>query len=1061
MLDGLDNESLDSPVEENSSPQFSRSAFVAKPSGTPKSDHQVQKRALHETKAKLDCARKDLALKDQAAIAANDMLYDLRAKLSEVSSAAKKRQADAAAREASLEESLQLARQRLAEEKHRAAKSLEDQSRSRAALATEQAALASASAAKEAALERCLIDERKQRMRAEDREQAERAARAHAEAELAHAVERGRAEMKARLLEAQRGHEIAKSALEATKLELSSLSDKSLALARQVDDGTRALAEAARREAAAQSSLAAVQAQLSKERHEAGAFRDAQQAAIRKHAEAQEALAQACFQGEVAAAQAAARLEVSEAAARVAWSAAETAKARAAEACARREAMQTERDAASSAEAGLRSRMEELLAKMSFAEDLGRNLESSRSALNAAAAREQAAETARAAVDAELVEVRTALRLETSKLVEARTMLESTAAELEGRLGALETTATRGEMLAERLAEAEARLAENAAALHARHADVDEMGRELTDTNAKLVAAVQSAADAQRERSATQEKLDTALLEAAEARHAVATLVLREVSVVSGAAGRSNGRSGGSYPGGSVQEEADGQRLRAALVRQEAEREMAAALEREGKLKERVQAVLGETVLLKGERDLARAEAAEAKRRAAELEQLAAEERMHAAKAQYSLSTREAELQAAREQAENSAAARVVEAVATVRKELYERILGAEELSAKSVEQAATLERRAAEMQACLSRREADLEQGILTTVRAHAEVRAVEARAAAAEQRFANDRLAAHRSQLEWACEREREMRAAAAAELETARKETVGYERKLLRASSEMEAWRRKANDLEAQMNDLEAQMALAQAAAARAASEAVTSLKQAAIDTATAVADAEAARAEAARAEAARAEAAARAEDLAVTGAAAAPAAVLAAPAHNLDLLLAAARGDVRQDTRSIATAGTSATGAGAGLAWGAATSPCGTAVGTSPCGTPVGTSPCGTAVGAHVPRAVCASPERPERPSLGRFLAAAGQPLATLVMSSLSDEDVAGICKREGRTPRRMREREVLRTAPPRSPNPGPSPGKGVGERLVERTPGRTPRPRRTSPRAASGSGSPRS
>ena len=1067
MLDGLDNESLDSPVEENSSPQFSRSAFVAKPSGTPKS-YQVQKRALHETKAKLDCARKDLALKDQAAIAANDMLYDLRAKLSEVSSAAKKRQADAAAREASLEESLQLAQQRLAEEKHRAAKSLEDQSRSRAALATEQAALASTSAAKEAALERCLIDERKQRMRAEDREQAERAARAHTEAELAHAVERGRAEMKARLLEAQRGHELARSALEATKLELSSLSDKSLALARQVDDGTRALAEAARREAAAQSSLAAVQAQLSKERHEAGAFRDAQQAAIRKHAEAQEALAQACSRGEVAAAQAAARLEVSEAAARVAWSAAETAKARAAEACARREAMQTERDAASSAEAGLRSRMEELLAKMSFAEDLGRNLESSRSALNAAAAREQAAEAARAAVDAELVEVRTALRLETSKLVEARTMLESTAAELKGRLSALETAATRGELLAERLAEAEVRLAENAAALHARHADVDEMGRELTDTNAKLVAAVQSAADAQRERSAIQEKLDTALLEAAEARHAVATLVLREVSVVSGAAGRSNGRSGGSYPGGSAQEEADGQRLRAALVRQEAEREMAAALEREGKLKERVQAVLGETVLLKGERDLARAEAAEAKRRAAELEQLAAEERMHAAKAQYSLSTREAELQAAREQAENSAAARVVEAVATVRKELYERILGAEERTTKSIEQAATLERRAAEMQACLSRREADLEQGILTTVRAHAEVRAVEARAAAAEQRFANDRLAAHRSQLEWACEREREMRAAAAAELETARKETVSYERKLLRASSEMEAWRRKANDLEAQMNDLEAQMALAQAAAARAASEAVTSLKQAAIDTATAVADAEAARAEAARAEVARAEAAARAEDLAVTGAAA-PAAVLAAPAHALDLLLAAARGDVRQDTRSIATAGTSATGAGAGLAWSAATSPCGavgtspcgTAVGTSPCGRAVGTSPCGTAVGAHVPRAVCASPERPERPSLGRFLAAAGQPLATLVMSSLSDEDVAGICKREGRTPRRMREREVLRTAPPRSPNPGPSPGKGVGERLVERTPGRTPRPRRASPRAASGSGSPRS
>ncbi|KOO33455.1 hypothetical protein Ctob_010245, partial [Chrysochromulina tobinii] len=417
------------------------------------------------------------------------MLYDLRAKLSEVSSAAKKRQADAAAREASLEESLQLAQQRLAEEKHRAAKSLEDQSRSRAALATEQAALASTSAAKEAALERCLIDERKQRMRAEDREQAERAARAHAEAELAHAVERGRAEMKARLLEAQ--------------------------------------------------------------------------------------------------------------------------------------------------------------------------------PLNAAAAREQAAETARAAVDVELVEVRTALRLETSKLIEARTMLESTAAELKGRLSALETAATRGELLAERLAEAEARLAENAAALHARHADVDEMGRELTDTNAKLVAAVQSAADAQRERSAIQEKLDTALLEAAEARHAVATLVLREVSVVSGAAGRSNGRSGGSYPGGSAQEEADGQRLRAALVRQEAEREMAAALEREGKLKERVQAVLGETVLLKGERDLARAEAAEAKRRAAELEQLAAEERMHAAKAQYSLSTREAELQAAREQAENSAAARVVEAVAT------------------------------------------------------------------------------------------------------------------------------------------------------------------------------------------------------------------------------------------------------------------------------------------------------------------------------------------------------------------------------------------------------------
>ena len=117
MLDGLDDESLDSPVEENSSPQFSRSAFVATPSGTPKSDHQVQKRALHETKAKLDCARKDLALKDQAAIAANDMLYDLRAKLSEVSSAAKKRQADAAAREASLEESLQLPQQRLAEEK--------------------------------------------------------------------------------------------------------------------------------------------------------------------------------------------------------------------------------------------------------------------------------------------------------------------------------------------------------------------------------------------------------------------------------------------------------------------------------------------------------------------------------------------------------------------------------------------------------------------------------------------------------------------------------------------------------------------------------------------------------------------------------------------------------------------------------------------------------------------------------------------------------------------------------------------------------------------------------
>ena len=104
-----------------------------------------------------------------------------------MSSAAKKRQADAAAREASLEESLQLAQQRLAEEKHGAAKSLEDQSRCRAALATEQAALASTSAAKakEAALERCLIDERKQRMRAEDREQAERAARAHAEAELA------------------------------------------------------------------------------------------------------------------------------------------------------------------------------------------------------------------------------------------------------------------------------------------------------------------------------------------------------------------------------------------------------------------------------------------------------------------------------------------------------------------------------------------------------------------------------------------------------------------------------------------------------------------------------------------------------------------------------------------------------------------------------------------------------------------------------------------------------------------------------------------------------------
>ena len=43
MLDGLDDESLDSPVEENSSPQFSRSAFVATPSGTPKSDQQVQK----------------------------------------------------------------------------------------------------------------------------------------------------------------------------------------------------------------------------------------------------------------------------------------------------------------------------------------------------------------------------------------------------------------------------------------------------------------------------------------------------------------------------------------------------------------------------------------------------------------------------------------------------------------------------------------------------------------------------------------------------------------------------------------------------------------------------------------------------------------------------------------------------------------------------------------------------------------------------------------------------------------------------------------------------------
>ena len=499
-----------------------------------------------------------------------------------------------------------------------------------------------------------------------------------------------------------------------------------------------------------------------------------------------------------------------------------------------------------------------------------------------------------------------------------------------------------------------------------------------------------------------------------------------------------------------AQEEIDIQRINASTVRQEAEREMAVVLEREAKVRERLQATCGETAQAKCERDVSRAECADLRRQLAELKHQTAEAQLQAATATAHVTAREVELKAALDSTTAEAEARAAEKVAAVTLETSTRVVAAEEKMVSSVERAAAAERRAAELQAQLARRESDLEEGVLASVRAAAEVRAAEGRAEAAERRFATERQEAGRVQLEWALEKEKHTNAAATIRVEAVEKQKTELERKLLKATSEAAAWRKTASDLEFELS--KAVAAAEQAARAQQdAEEEAAAAKRSAEEGADA-------RADDPRFEEADLRAGMSAQDDASTAATAdlrmawLDACIAADPAAPNDELPQGRAGEqisrelqVDEQQQAVeAKAATRPTTLSPRSCKSSSSPPAllrqvsyakgfskarrGSMVGsTSPARLPSSTYPSELAVERVAPGAA-------DRPSFGKFLAAAGKPLATLLSPPNSPPKDAKPCWNKEPQPKTPRRREA------RTPPPPP--------KTIERSPGggRTPRSR---------------
>ena len=186
---------------------------------------------------------------------------------------------------------------------------------------------------------------------------------------------------------------------------------------------------------------------------------------------------------------------------------------------------------------------------------------------------------------------------------EVTALTESLEASQKALEGAEKKATSSGKLLSDASAELATRKAES---VERNEASIKATER-MKDLESKLALASEKEAQMRAELDESNASLEEAGARAAEARNAVAALVLKEVKPT-------RSRDLMAATGGGTKEEQDNQRLRSVVVRQEADREIAVILEREEALKTTVQKKDREIAHVCLERDRALTDAANTKR---------------------------------------------------------------------------------------------------------------------------------------------------------------------------------------------------------------------------------------------------------------------------------------------------------------------------------------------------------------------------------------------------------------------------------------------------------------
>lgn len=595
-------------------------------------------RELQTTSASLDGAKKQSA-KDREEVIA------MRAKVAELTSENKTTLAEAKASEDDMKKRLAKVQEAAAEEKKRSTKVLDQAAATRIGLMAEHEEKLKLAAAREGAVQKKLDEHKKMHIGVEDRV---------------------RAESKSKIEDLEATRQKLLSEADQFKLELN---EKSSAIQKMQEDLAEAnisLKDAAERERELDRTLANVQAMLAKEQ------------------EASATMGEAYEQQTV---------ELNEV------------KAKLGEALAREE--QTAKEAA--------MMDEDTKSSLNLLAKLRSDLEKVNGQLSAALAREQeasatASEQAKVVQEARRNLIRGERRvvdlegdLEKAQALQKKTESEGTAAraQLEAEL-----TATTGELMSVRDAQSDAeksrasmakKLGDVSDLLAAREAECVENRQIVHKTTSKMEQVQRTLDEANSREEKTRAELEEvrklqeeAEVRAAEARNAVAALVLKEVrpTRTTHLAMRDTG----------AKEEAENQRLKAVLVRQEADKEIEDILKREEDLKKEVHRKKIEVAQVTLERDRAKSETedarreiAEARREVAVIKQQDEESKLAAAKAAALVYTREAELQAGLEKCKAESEAKIATIVAQVKKETLDKVAMAEKKSAEKIEQVCSI----------------------------------------------------------------------------------------------------------------------------------------------------------------------------------------------------------------------------------------------------------------------------------------------------------------------------------------------------------------------------------